>query len=150
MGEGYEIRRKIIVNTSIAHVYNQHYIHSIMPEMNGLKGKTQWRIKFDTSIIDDKYDMFILHASDHWRNLEKSEVYMNFNSTNDVKMFFDITQAKCDFQNIILWWNQQFLKSQYGNKWIGKLGADPLLAKDGRFCYYLRNNTNLKWTQAGY
>ena len=93
-----------------------------------------------------QYDMFMLHIRDHWNHLEKQKYLLNFESAHDMKIFYSITQSQCDFENIILYWNNRFLQSKYGLKWKDKLYVEPLVDKDGIFCYLKDPNYTNQWT----
>ena len=70
---------------------------------------------------------------------------MNFESLIDIKYFYSITQNKCDFENLILYWNRMFLESQFGAKWANKSKVKPLIDKDGMFCYLKDPNYKNEW-----
>ena len=93
-----------------------------------------------------QYDMFILHFRDHWNHLEKRLDYMNFKNSNDMRLFYTLTQSNCDFENIVLYWNDKFLKSEFGQKWKNTLLIKPLVDNDGIFCYLKNENYTFQWT----
>ena len=89
-----------------------------------------------------QYDMFIVHLRDHWNNIAKRRKghkrinVFHFDNSEEMKYFYSFTQNKCDFQNLILYWNKRFLNSPFGRKWNNKTLVDPLVDKDGVFCYF--------------
>ena len=108
--------------------------------------------------VGKQYEMFVLHARDHWKNINYGQTQQvqkqrsrrslmakvfDFSNSQDMKYFYSLTQDKCDHENIILYWNDRFLNSTFGKKWkyIYPLSIDPIVDKDGLFCY-LKNVYN--------
>ena len=130
----YELKPKIFIQTKTFFLGFQHTAF--------LSRNNQFNFRFWDS--KQVYDMFILHTSDHWRALENCD-FMNFESLIDVKYFYSITQNECDFENLILYWNKLFLKSEFGKKWINNGKVKPLIDTDGMFCYLKNPNYTNVW-----
>lgn len=88
-------------------------------------------------------DMFIVHIRDHFNRFDASE-YVSYTNPNDMKVFYSAIESKCQFNEYIIYWNEQFLQSQIGNlKYNNRYLIDPLIDKDGIFCY-AKNNPNFR------
>ena len=94
-----------------------------------------------------KWELILLHSADHWRGLEyKQESIMDFKNINHLSLFFEITNAQCQIQNIIDYWIDQWLNDKiYGEKWKNKLKVEPLLDQNGIFCYLKQDNYTRHW-----
>ena len=158
----YEVNPKIIVEAKkVLFGYFHSYYTSRLSQWDFNKKdnneynkylKSQYGIRFKNHQYNDElamnytrqYDMFVFHARDHWnkiaerRSLKSRQIIFQFHNPNDMKYFYSFTQNNCDFQNIILYWNKRFLQSKFGTKWKNKTLVDPLVDKDGVFCYLKR------------
>ena len=130
---GYELKPKVILNPKIGYIGYQHAIYYFTPGYKKI------------SLNNDKYEIFLIHLIDHWRNSEKRTNIINWKSEIEVNMFFNMTYSQCDYENVILWWNQQFLKSKYGIKHANKSLINPLLDSDGLFCYFKKAGYKNVW-----
>ena len=154
----YEVRAKLIINPRIVFVGIHHNTHSSrsqefdrqvwIKEHSELNPKQNKNGFIQSGLKWQQYDMFMLHIRDHWNHLEKMSKMINFSNSNDIKLFYSITNDQCHFENLILYWNNKFLKSSFGKKWKKMLTIEPLVDTDGIFCYLKDKNFTLQWTNS--
>ena len=151
----YEVTSKLIVEPKrVLLGFFHHFSDTITRNNVQIRYKQHWdpklykknQTKMKQTWDERQYDMFILHTRDHWNRLfdvqrnGKTVHLFDFENSDDVKYFYTVTQTDCNFQNIILYWNEKFLNSKFGQKWKDKTMVKPLIDKDGVFCY-LKNQT---------
>ena len=155
-GDMYEVRPKLLINPRTVLFGIHHFVSvsrynysTILKSHNEPKKYANENITYlhmNEMKYKYQYDMFILHLRDHWNHLEKRNDFINFKSVGDMKLFYSVTSNKCDFENIIMYWNNKFLNSIYGQKWKNTLMINPLVDENGVFCYLKNQNYTFQWT----
>ena len=150
----YEVNPKMIIEAKnvLFGFFHRYYmsrsrrVRATSDDEFDIKFKTH-KYKNNVSIVTNwtiQYDMFVVHTRDHWNRINKARLIgsdktkislFEFDNVDDIKYFYSFTQNDCHLQNIILYWNEQFLRSKFGQKWKNKTYIDPLVAKNGLFCY---------------
>ena len=145
----YEVRTKLILDAEKVEIAIHHNARSRRTNNDGYGDDVVIRLhnQPNSTRYMMKYDLFAVHTRDHFNHLEKNEVLIDFKKEKDMKYFYQyVTQHNCDFQDLILYWNDLFLNDEkYGVKWKNKKLIEPLVDNDGVFCYLKDENYKLEW-----
>ena len=99
----------------------------------------EWNFKTVKQIGNGKWNVGIVHTPNHWRLLHilsSMNRVINVSSSQDMKLFYQITNANCNSvqSQYIRYWNQRFTNYKIQNN-INFDQIKPLVDTDGVFCY---------------